>query len=226
MSKVDTLLKLIAYQKQHPQASDEEIAQGIGISSRQVRRCQKEVNLLKHQLAEPTLQPGQIQFMLSLLNRREPDQKEIARQLQKQMGVSYTGILRTKQPDEQAPLSWLEIGELSSSLEVGSLEHPDPIQSQWLYQLCYDPLLMSYWNGEIEGRLAIGCEPVKENSQWQLRKVSGFFCGESYLCQRRDTGRGGCLFNSTPFWLLVHQPTTILPFRWRTQLFRLFQSPS
>ena len=168
MSKIDTLLKLIAYQKQHPQASDEEIAQGIGISARHVRRCQKEVNLLKHQLAEPVMQPGQIQFMLSLLNRREPDQKEIAQQLQKQMGVSYTGTLRIKQPDEQAPLSWLEIGELSSSVETGSLERPDPILSYWLHRLCYDPLLMSYWNGEIEGRLAIGCEPVKGNSQWQL----------------------------------------------------------
>ena len=167
MSKVDTLLKLIAYQKQHPQASYEEIAQGIGISSRHVRRCQKEVNLLKHQLDEPALQPGQIQFILSLMNRREPDQKEIAQQLQTQMGISYTGSLRIKQPNEQTPVSWLEIGELSS-IEMGSLERPDPILSYWLQHLCYDPLLMSHRNGEIEGRLVIDCEPVKGNSQWQL----------------------------------------------------------
>ena len=167
MSKVDTLLKLIAYQKQHPQASYEEIAQGIGMSSRHVRRCQKEVNLLKHQLDEPALQPGQIQFILSLMNRREPDQKEIAQQLQTQMGISYTGSLRIKQPNEQTPVSWLEIGELSS-IEMGSLERPDPILSYWLQHLCYDPLLMSHRNGEIEGRLVIDCEPVKGNSQWQL----------------------------------------------------------
>ena len=58
MSKVNTLLKLIAYQKQHPQASDEEIAEGIGLSLRHVIRCKKEVNLLKHQLAEPYLGTG------------------------------------------------------------------------------------------------------------------------------------------------------------------------
>ena len=168
MSKVDTLLKLIAYQKQHPQASDEEIAQGIGISSRHVRRCQKEVNLLKHQLDEPALQPGQIQFLLSLLNRREPDQNEIAQQLQEHIGISYTGTLRIKQPDEQPPFSWLEIGTLSSAVEMGSLERPDPILSYWLHHLCYDPLLMYYRNGEIEGRLATGCEAVKGNSQWKL----------------------------------------------------------
>lgn len=167
MSKVDTLLKLIAYQKQHPQASDEEIAKGIGMSPRHVSRCRKEVNLLKHQLAEPVLQPGQIQFMLSLLNRREPDQKEIARQLQKQMGVSYTGSLRATRPNEQVPVGWLEIGELIP-VEMGFLNRPHPALSFWLQHLCYDPLMMSHRNGEIEGRLATGCEAVKGNSEWQL----------------------------------------------------------
>ena len=167
MSKVDTLLKLIAYQKQHPQASDEEIAQGIGMSPRHVSRCRKEVNLLKNQLAEPALQPTQIQFILSLLNRREPDQKEIAQQLQKQMGVSYTGSLRATQPNERAPVSWLEIGELIPP-EMGFLDRPHPALSFWLQNLCYDPLLVYHRNGEIEGRLAIGCEAIKGNSQWQL----------------------------------------------------------
>ena len=167
MSKVDTLLKLIAYQKQYPQASDTEIAERIGISSRHVRLCKKEVNLLRHQLAEPALQPGQIQFLLSLLDQREPDQQEIAQHLQKQIGISYTGSLRIKHPNEQVPLSWLEIGELSS-IEMGSLDRPDPILSFWLQYLCYDPLLMYYRNGEIEGRLAISCEAVKRHSEWHL----------------------------------------------------------
>ena len=167
MSKVDTLLKLIAYQKQHPQASDIEIAEGIGMSLRHVRRCKKEINLLRHQLAEPTLQSGEIQFLLSLLNRQEPNQKEIAQRLQKQIGVSYTGSLRIKHPDEQAPLSWLEIGELTD-IKMGSVDRPDPMMNFWLQFLCYEPLLMCSRNGEIEERLAISCEAVKGNSEWQL----------------------------------------------------------
>ena len=167
MSKVNTLLKLIAYQEQHPQASDVEIAEGIGISSRHVRRCKKEVNLLRHQLTEPSLQPGEIQFLLSLLNRQEPDQQEIAQHFQKQIGISYTGSLRIKHPDEHAPRGWLEIGELTD-IELGSLDRPDPILFSWLQFLCYDPLLMSYQNGDIEGRLAISCEAVGGHSQWQL----------------------------------------------------------
>ena len=118
MSKVDTLLKLIAYQQQHPQASDAEIAKGIGISARHVRRCKKEVNLLKHQLAESALQPGQIQFLLSLLNQWAPDQQEITQHFQKQIGISYTGSIRFKHPDEYAPMDWLEIGELAD-IELG-----------------------------------------------------------------------------------------------------------
>ena len=167
MSKIDTLLKLIAYQQQHPEAGDAEIAKGIGISPGHVRRSKKEVFLLKHQLAESTLQPGQIQFLLSLLNQRDPNQREIAQQLQKQMGISYTGSIRAIDSSDQVPLGWLQIGELIPT-EMGALGRPDPALNFWLQNLCYDPLLMSYRNGEIEGRLAVSCEAVKGNSQWCL----------------------------------------------------------
>ena len=167
MSKVNTLLKLIAYQEQHSQASDEEIAEGIGISSRHVRRCKKEVNLLRHQLTKCSLQPGQIQFLLSLLNQRAPDQKEIAQHFQTQIGISYTGSIRFKHPDEYAPVGWLEIGELTD-IEPGSLDNPDPMLFSWVQFLCNDPLLISYQNGEIEERLAVSCEAVKGHSEWQL----------------------------------------------------------
>lgn len=167
MSKVDTLVKLISYQKQYPQASDEEIAQGIGISLGHVRRSKKEVHLLRHHLAEPTLQLHQIQFLLSQLNQHEPNQKEIAQQLQKQIGISYTGSLRTAYPDEQVPVGWLEIGELIS-IERSASYQVDPALNFWLQNLCYDPLVMVNRNGEIEGRLATSCEAVKGHSQWHL----------------------------------------------------------
>ena len=112
-------------------------------------------------MAEPTLQPHQIQFLLSQLNQHEPDQREIAQQLQKQIGVFYTGSLRTAYPDEQAPIGWLEIGHLISV-------QSDPALIVWPQYLCYDPLLISNRNGEIEGRLAISCEAIKEHSQWHL----------------------------------------------------------
>ena len=167
MSKVNTLLKLIAYQKQHPQATNEDIAKGIGLSQRHVIRCKKEVNLLKHELTDSYLQPGQIQFLLSLLKEQAPDQKEIAQQLQKQTGVYYTGTLRTRHPDERAPVNQLEIGEFIP-VETDPSDRLHPVLNFWLQNLCYDPLLVYHRNGEIEGRLAIACEAVKGNSEWQL----------------------------------------------------------
>ena len=167
MSKVNTLLKLIAYQKQHPQAGDEEIAEGIGISPRHVIRCKKEVNLLQHQLADSYLQPGQIQFLLSLLKEHAPDQKEIPQQLQKQMGGGYTGTLRARHLTERASVNRLEIGEFIP-VETDPSGRLHPVLNFWLQNLCYDPLLVYNRDGEIEGRLAIACEAVKGYSEWQL----------------------------------------------------------
>ena len=167
MSKVDTLLRLIAYQKQHPQASDEEIAEGIGLSPRHVIRCKKDVNLLKHELADSYLQPGQIQFLLSLLKEHAPNQKEIPQQLQKQMGGVYTGTLRARRLTEQTPVNRLEIGEFIP-VETDPSDQLHPVLNFWLQNLCYDPLLVYRRNGEIEGRLAIACEAVKGYSEWQL----------------------------------------------------------
>ena len=172
MSKVNTLLKLIDYQKQHPQATDEDIAEGIGISLRHAIRCRKEMNLLKHELADSYLQPEQIQLILSLLNQQEPDHKEIAQQFQKQMGISYTGCLRTAHPDEGAPVGWLEIGELIPA-ETVPLDKLHPVLNFWMQNLCYDPLLVCHRNGEIEGRLATACEAVKGYSEWQLTLREG-----------------------------------------------------
>ena len=167
MSKVNTLLRLVAYQRQHPQAGDEEIAEGIGISPRHVKRCKKEVNLLKHELADSYLQPGQIQFLLSLLKEHVPDQKEIAQQLQKQMGISYTGCLHTTRPNDRVSTGWLEVGELIPA-ETAPLDKLHLVLNFWLQNLCYDPLLVYHRNGEIEGRLATACEAVKGYSEWQL----------------------------------------------------------
>ena len=167
MSKVNTLLKLIDYQKQHPQATDEDIAKGIGISLRHAIRCRKEVNLLQHQLADSYLQPEQIQLILSLLNQQEPDHKKIAQQFQKQMGISYTGCLRPTRPNDRVSRGWLEIGELIPA-ETDPLDKLHPVLNFWLQNLCYDPLLVYHRNGEIEGRLATACEAVKGYSEWQL----------------------------------------------------------
>ena len=102
-----------------------------------------------------------------MLNQREPGQKEIAQKLQKQVGISYTGLLRTTRPNEDLPVSWLEIGEMIS-VNRGDPNSPDPELDFWLQNLCYEPLLVYYRSGEIEERLATNCEAVNGYSDWQL----------------------------------------------------------
>ena len=89
------------------------------------------------------------------------------------MGISYTGCLRTAHPNEEAPVGWLEIGELipaeNGLLRIGCIQ----ALNFWLQNLCYDPLLVYHRNGEIEGRLATACEAVKGYSEWQLTLREG-----------------------------------------------------
>lgn len=167
MSKVDTLLKLIDHQKQHPLASEAEIAKATGISQRHIRRCQKEVNLLKQQLVESILEADGIAFLISQLNRRDPYHRRIIHQLQKQLGNSYTGCLRMGYKGEPKSYGWLTVGELIPP-ETKPLGQMPPSLSFWLQNLCYDPLLMCDLNGEISPRLATACEPVNGFSQWQI----------------------------------------------------------
>ena len=173
MAKVDTLLKLISYQKQRPWASDQEIAAAIGISERHVRRCKKEMNLFKHELSFPTLTRDQIRFVISTLNPREPYQREISQQLQRQLGASYFGRIRLARPNEQLPVGWLDVGEITS-IQTGSSNRQNVynlplLLTFWLQYLGYEPLMFARQNGEIEARLATECEPVKGFSEWHLR---------------------------------------------------------
>ena len=57
MSKVDTLISLINYQKQNPEANKKQTAQGIGITPQYLIQCLGELNVLKEHLT-PSLYTG------------------------------------------------------------------------------------------------------------------------------------------------------------------------
>ena len=162
MSKVDTLINLINYQKQNPAANKKQIAQGIGISQQYLIECLGEINLLKEHLA-PSLDTDQIRFLLSQLNQRDLFQREIHRELQAYLNPSpYTGVIRMARPNEHPPVNGLSIGEFTRSTN-GDL-HP-AIQFS-LDRFCYDSLFWINRSGEIEWRLATAVEPTKDFSAW------------------------------------------------------------
>lgn len=165
MSKIDTLINLINYQKQHPEANKSQTAQGIGISPQYLDRCLGEINLLKEHLCVPPLAADQIRFLMLDLDQGDPYEGEICRQLQEHLNLSpYTGVLRMARPEEKPPLGGFSIGEFIPFNDQLDYLHPT-IQFS-LDQLCYDSLFSIYRSGEIEWRLATAVEPVEDFSSW------------------------------------------------------------
>ena len=165
MSKIDTLISLINFQKQHPEANKSQVAQGIGITPQYLSRCLGEVNLLKKHLA-PSLETDQIRFLMSILDQGAPYQREIHRQLQEQLsGPSYTGVLRMGQTIENPPLGGFSIGEFVTA-NTQSSDYLHPTLQFTLNRLCYDSLFGIHRSGDIEWRLATAIEPVADFSSW------------------------------------------------------------
>ena len=165
MSKIDTLISLINYQRQHPKANKSQIAQGVGITPQYLSRCLGELNLLKEHLA-PALEADQIHFLLSELDQRDSYQGEIHEQLQGYLSPSrYTGTLRMAYANEEPPTGELSIGEFIRSTN-GSSDYLHPAIQFSLDRLCYDSLFWINRNGEIEWRLATAVEPSADFSYW------------------------------------------------------------
>ena len=167
MSKVDTLISLINYQKQHPEANKSQIARGVGITPQYLGQCFGELNVLKQNLA-PSLDANQVRFLLSKLGQGDPFQGEIHRQLQEYLSLPpYTGVLRMACPNEKPLLGGFSIGEFSPSNNRPS-DYLPPVLEFALDRLCYDSLFWGHRDGEIEWRLATGVEPAKDFSAWTI----------------------------------------------------------
>ena len=168
MSKIDTLISLINYQKQHPEANKSQVAQGIGITPQYLSRCLGEVNLLKEHLCALPLEGDQIRFLIAELDQSDPYQGEIHRQLQGYLSrPSYTGQLRMGDPNENPSRESLSIGEfIPTNKQSSGYLHPTLQYS--LDRLCYDSLFWVHRSGEIEWRLATAIEPTEDFSSWTI----------------------------------------------------------
>ena len=162
MSKVDTLLKLIAYQKQHPTASAREIARAIGISPKHLWQLKGEVNLLQHALSESP--PEGDAFGVEA---HPPLHREASKPHGQPVLPELTGQLRLARPGEQPPYGWLTIGEvIESGSRASSVLHP--ALDFWLRYLCYETLVWCRRDGSLECRLATAIEPLKGFSEWRI----------------------------------------------------------
>ncbi len=185
MSKVDTLINLISYQKQNPEANQKQAARAIGISPQYVIECLGEINLLKEHLA-PSLDANQIRFLLSKLDQSDLFQGEIHRELQEYLSPSpYTGDIRMVRPNEQPPFDGISIGEFIP-FDNRSVDYLSPVLQFSLDRLCYDSLFWIHRSGEIEWRLATAVEPVKGFSAWTITLRPDLHWSDGKPIRRKD----------------------------------------
>ena len=182
MSKVDTLINIISYQKQNPEANQKQTAQAIGITPQYMIECLGEINLLREYLA-PSLDANQVRFLLSKLDQSDLFQGEIHRELQEYLSLApYTGVLRMVRPNEEPPVGEFSIGEFTRSTN-GDL-HPTIRFS--LDRLCYDSLFWIHRSGELEPRLATAVEPVKDFSSWIITLRGDLRWSDGKPIRRKD----------------------------------------
>ena len=168
MSKIDTIINLINYQKQHPRATKTQIAKGIGITPQYLSYCIGELNLLKEHLSVPLLEADQIRWVMSTLDQSNSYQKEIHQRLQGAISsFPYTGSLRRVHPNEKPPRGEFLIGEFIPSNNQSS-DYLHPSLKFSLDRLCYDPLFWMDQCGEMEWQLATAIEPLEDFSTWVI----------------------------------------------------------
>ena len=185
MSKIDTLINLINYQEQHPEANKSQTARGVGITPQYLNRCLGELNVLKEHLT-PSLEVDQIRFLLSKLDRGDSYQGGIHRQLQEYLSPSsYTGALRMARSNEEPRLEGLSIGEFIL-FNNRSADYLPPVLQFSLDRLCYDSLFWVHRDGEIEWRLATAVEPAKDFSAWTITLRPDLHWSDGKPIRRKD----------------------------------------
>ena len=185
MSKVDTLINIISYQKQNPEANQKQTAQAIGITKQYMIECLGEINLLREYLA-PSLDANQVRFLLSELDHSDPFQGEIYRQFQDYLSLPpYTGVLRMVNPNEHPPADGLSIGEFVRSNNGTSDSLPSTLQFS-LDRLCYDSLFWIHRSGEIEWRLATAVDLADDFSAWTITLRPDLCWSDGKPIRRKD----------------------------------------
>ena len=162
MSKVQTLLKVISYQKEHPFSTDAEICNNVGISERYLRECKKELSLLSSHLSKPLLERSEVDFVLSKLSMNVMHEREIYLKLQRAYIGEKDGLIRIANENDRPSMESLRIGLWTPKENRAHVDF-------WLTYLLNDTLFWISEEGEIDYRLAEICENTEGYKKWRLK---------------------------------------------------------
>lgn len=166
MSKVQTLLKIIQYQKEHPNAKDFDIASAVRISERYVIECKKEIQEISYNLSSPTLERKEVDFLISKLEKNSGYERVIINKLQRIHPIERDGLIEITSPEDKPRLDYFQIGICAPKEDQAHLNF-------WLKSILYDTLLWVDKDGEIDYRLASICKNIEGYTKWYVELKKG-----------------------------------------------------
>lgn len=161
MSKVQTLLKIIAYQKEHPEAKEADILSIVGISEQYLAKCKKEIQELLFYFSGPLLSRGEVDILLSKLDPGLENERAILDKLQRVLGEK-DGLIRIASPEDKPSKEYLQVGLWTPRENKAHVDF-------WLGYLLYDTLLWADEEGNVDYRLASSCENIEGYSKWRVK---------------------------------------------------------
>ena len=162
MSKVQTLIKVITYQKEHPLATGREISEAIGITEQYLRKCRKDIKELSSYFLGTLLEKNEMDLLLSKLDPQNGHENIILRKLQKVHLDDKDGKIEIASSEDKTTMEYLHIALCQPKGDRTLMDF-------WLGYLLYDTLLLVDREGEIEYKLASSCEPVEGYSKWHVK---------------------------------------------------------
>ena len=162
MSKVETLLGIITYQREHPEASRAETSSAVGISERYFTKCRRDIRELSFHLSKPLMKRNELDLLMSKLNEDVQNERAVRRKLQRAYPAAKDGTIEIASPQDRPSNQYLRIGletPIGGRAYVGF----------WFERLLYDPLLWKDKTGKTHYRLASACANMEGYSKWRVR---------------------------------------------------------
>lgn len=167
MSKVETLLKLTEYWREHPASTDTNAAAAMGISRKYVGRCRKDIQELSFHFFRSLLSQTDVDLLLSKLDPGVGCERVLLEKLHKAYMGEKDGLIAMGSPGDTPTNEYLQVGLWAPQAGEAHVNF-------WLERLLYDPLLRANSQG-TDYRLASICHSIDGYSKWRIRLRSDIY---------------------------------------------------
>ena len=162
MAKVQTLIDMISYLTDHPNATDDEIVSSINISKVYLTECKWDLHSLSLHVWQMLLRKNEVDLLKSRLNENVGLEREIINKLQKVYPEEKYGLISISDTEKKPTNEYLDVALWSPQNDRSHIDF-------WLYFLLYDVLFNVNTNGSVDYRLASEYENLNGYSKWRVK---------------------------------------------------------